>query len=72
MHKINQSITECLALAVVTADQVDAILFTGGSTLLPSIRQLIADRFPAASIIEADKFGAVAKGLAYQHMKKYL
>lgn len=66
LHKINQSITECLALAEVAPDKVDAILFTGGSTLLPSVRQLIADRFPAANIIDADKFGAVAKGLACQ------
>jgi len=66
VNKIDQSINECLTLAKITSDKVDAVLFTGGSTLLPTIRQLIANKFPTASTIEADKFGAVAKGLAYQ------
>lgn len=66
LHKISQTITECLAAAGTTAAKIDAVLFTGGSTLLPSIRQLVAQHFPEAQIIEADKFGAVAKGLAYQ------
>lgn len=64
LTKIDGSIKECLNLSGLNPKQIEAILFTGGSTLLPTIRHMVSSAFSEAKIIEIDKFGAVAKGLA--------
>jgi hypothetical chaperone protein len=43
--------------------QPDAIFLTGGSSRIPSVRQLFVDRFGGARMREGDSFTSVAAGL---------
>ena len=48
-----------------SADQIDLIVLTGGSSELPIINLLIEQRFPGTRVSKEDKFGSVGQGLAY-------
>lgn len=53
-----------LAHAGVTAQDVDAVFMTGGSSFVPAVRRLFEVRFGAARIRSGDELTSVAKGLA--------
>ncbi len=50
--------------AKVTAADVDAVVLTGGSSLIPAIGALFERRFGREKVKRSDAFGAVAEGLA--------
>lgn len=52
-----------LAAAGVTAEKIDAVFLTGGSSKVPLVRAEVQAVFPGATIIEGDAFGSVATGL---------
>ncbi|SCK60830.1 hypothetical chaperone protein [Variovorax sp. HW608] len=56
---------DCVRLAALGNDGLDAIYLTGGSSALRPFQQALACAFPGAKIIEGDFFGGVAAGLAY-------
>jgi hypothetical chaperone protein len=55
----------CVQLAGLPAGGVDAIYLTGGSSALRTLRDALAQAFPAVPQVEGDLFGGVATGLAY-------
>jgi hypothetical chaperone protein len=61
----------CLAEAGIAGDRIDAVFLTGGSTLLPAVRQAIVGAVPAARVVEGDKFGAVGLGLTLEAQRRY-
>jgi hypothetical chaperone protein len=66
VERIFQSISECIAAAGITKDEIDLIILTGGSTELPMIHELIAQTFPHAAISQGNKMDSVGLGLAYR------
>lgn len=56
---------QCVQLAGLQAGGVDAIYLTGGSSALRTLRDALAQAFPAVAQVEGDLFGGVATGLAY-------
>jgi hypothetical chaperone protein len=56
---------DCVQLAGLPAGGVDAIYLTGGSSALRTLRDALAQAFPAVPQVEGDLFGGVATGLAY-------
>lgn len=64
MRAIFDGITETVRLAGLSADRIGKIFTTGGSTAIPAINRWIRAQFPNAEIVEGDRFGAVAMGLA--------
>ncbi|MBS7778605.1 Hsp70 family protein [Acidovorax sp. CCYZU-2555] len=56
---------ECLRRAGVTAQALDAIYLTGGSSALRPLRSALRAAFPDTPQVEGDLFGGVASGLAY-------
>ena len=52
-----------LVVAGMSADSVDIVLCTGGSSLIPAVRQILEDYFPG-KVVEHDPFTSVAAGLA--------
>ena len=46
-------------------DQVDMVVFVGGSSLLSGVRQALARRLPEARQETAEVFTAVVHGLAF-------
>ena len=70
-QKIVHTITDMLHQANVQSTQVDSILFTGGTTSIPAVKNCIATMFPAARQHQGDLFGAVALGLAVDARRKF-
>ena len=55
---------ECLQLAGLGGQALDAIYLTGGSSALRPLRQALQAAFPGTPQVEGDLFGGVAAGLA--------
>ncbi|MEJ8815371.1 Hsp70 family protein [Variovorax ureilyticus] len=56
---------ECVRLAALGNDSLDAIYLTGGSSALRPFQEALRRAFPDAKLVEGDFFGGVASGLAY-------
>jgi hypothetical chaperone protein len=66
-QRVRQSarcIDEVLATAGLSAAQIDLVMHTGGSSLIPRFRRLLADTFGAGKLTGQDAFTSVASGLA--------
>jgi hypothetical chaperone protein len=61
---VRQGVREAVALAGLTKADVDVVVRTGGSSVIPIFQQMLAREFPAARHVAADTFGSVASGLA--------
>jgi hypothetical chaperone protein len=63
LAQVEQSLDETLALAGLDAADVHIVLCTGGSSLIPAVRNILEDRF-GSKVVEHDPFTSVAAGLA--------
>ncbi|HEY0189985.1 MAG TPA: Hsp70 family protein, partial [Kofleriaceae bacterium] len=61
---IDAVLDDVLARAGVTADQIDRVFATGGTSLVPAVRQRLAARFGADKLIGGEELTSVAWGLA--------
>ncbi len=61
----------CLKQALLAADDIDAVVLTGGSVQLAHVRSRIVGSVPAARVIEGDTFGAVGKGLTIEAGRRF-
>ena len=57
-------VEEALQFAQITAQEVDHVVLTGGSCLIPEFRKRVKQKFPDQQIIQADVSSAVVEGLA--------
>ncbi len=57
-------IDEALNAASLTAGRIDAVMHTGGSSLIPCFRQMLAQTFGPEKLLDQDAFTSVASGLA--------
>ncbi len=64
LEAIAAGIGETLKAAGTGAGEVGHLVLTGGTTLLPAVRETIRAGVPAAAIVPADPFCAVVNGLA--------
>ena len=69
--KIADRIRRCLSGAGLTADRIDAVFLTGGSTRVPHVRAAILGEVPSARVVEGDIFGAVGAGLTIEAARRY-
>lgn len=63
LEEFECSVEEVLSQADLDANQVDLVLRTGGSCLIPAVRAILDERFPG-KVVEHDPFTGVAAGLA--------
>lgn len=63
---IDRVLEQTLAAAGVGAVDVDRVFATGGSSLVPAVRQRLANRFGAGRLVSGDELTSVAWGLAAQ------
>jgi hypothetical chaperone protein len=63
-HAIAQAAERLLDRAGVTPEQVDAVFATGGSSLVPAVRQIFVDRFGSERLRSGGELTSVASGLA--------
>ncbi len=71
LERINAGIGQLLNDAGVTAEQVDTLFFTGGSSGIPALRQSAARLLPNARQVEGNRFGGIGSGLAIEAHKRY-
>ncbi|PAU62484.1 heat-shock protein [Pseudomonas sp. PIC25] len=71
LERVRASVSQLLTSAGVTAEQVDTLFFTGGSSGIPALRQGIAAMLPNARPVEGDTFGSIGSGLAIEAKKRY-
>ena len=64
LHAIDGVVTDVLARAGVAASDVDTVFATGGSALVPAVRERLSDRFGAKKMAGGDELTSVAWGLA--------
>jgi hypothetical chaperone protein len=64
LARIGETVDEALAQAGVTADQIDHVFLTGGSSLIPAVRALFTARFDENRIAGGDELTSIAHGLA--------
>ncbi|WP_454766178.1 Hsp70 family protein [Cupriavidus campinensis] len=69
--KTENTVRHMLSTAGVAADQVDTVLFTGGSSSVPLLRQRLAELLPGAKRVEGDLFGGIGSGLARDAARKF-
>lgn len=64
LKRINDSVEEIIKSAGVSNQAIDAVFITGGSSLIPAVRDIFANKFGEEKIVSSDSFTSVASGLA--------
>jgi hypothetical chaperone protein len=63
LQRVARALDETVAKAGMTHQDIDIVLGTGGSSLIPAVKGLLTERFPQR-VVEHDPFTSVACGLA--------
>ncbi|MGN6158261.1 MAG: Hsp70 family protein [Devosia sp.] len=71
VDRIEDKLREVVAVAGLTANRIDTLVLTGGSTQIPAIMQRLRANFPDAGFVETDAFGSVGLGLALDAARKF-
>ena len=64
LDRLRHAVTHTLEIAGVDARDVDHMVLTGGTTLLPVVRDTLAAGVPGAKLVSSDPFCGVVNGLA--------
>lgn len=64
LDRIAATVDEALERARLSADQIDRVFVTGGSSLIPAVRRLFEQRFGADRIDSGEELTSIAHGLA--------
>ena len=63
LQRVAEALDETVRKAGLRHDDIDIVLGTGGSSLIPAVKGLLEERF-AGRVVEHDPFTSVAAGLA--------
>ena len=66
LEEFEQAVDDTLARVALRPQDIDIVLRTGGSSLIPAVRRVLDRRFPGR-VVEHDPFTGVASGLAIAH-----
>lgn len=64
LARIAATVDQVLDRAGIGAGAVDRVFMTGGTSFVPAVQHLFADRFGAEKLVSADQFESIANGLA--------
>ncbi|MCK4442167.1 MAG: Hsp70 family protein, partial [Sulfurovaceae bacterium] len=64
IEKIKSTLNETMQMANISYEKIDRVFLTGGSTLVPAIRNIYTEIFDKEKIIHTDVFSSVGYGLA--------
>lgn len=70
LARVEQAILKVLELAHIGERDVDVVVRTGGSSLIPAVTRIVEDHFPGR-VVEHDPFTSVAAGLAIANYHGY-
>ncbi|WP_126172925.1 Hsp70 family protein [Altericroceibacterium xinjiangense] len=68
LQRIADTVDAALASAGLLPDQIDHVFLTGGSSLIPAVRQLFEQRFGEGRIAGGEELTSIAQGLALMAM----
>jgi len=71
VERVAGCVRVCLAEAGLRPGAIDTVFLTGGSTLVPAIREGILATVPEARAVDGDRFGSVGLGLAIEAGRRY-
>lgn len=66
------SLQECLNQANITADKIELVILTGGSTEIPLVQETIKNFFSKAQISQENKMDSVGLGLAFDSRRLFV
>jgi hypothetical chaperone protein len=64
LDEIMDSLVETEKTAGLDSSDLDLVLTTGGTSLIPALRKRLADRYGEAKLLQRETFTSVARGLA--------
>jgi hypothetical chaperone protein len=64
LESIDAAVSALFAGGGLRTDQIDRVFMTGGASLVPAVRALVARRFPGKALSTGDEFVSVGAGLA--------
>lgn len=64
LKRLTEMAEQCIQEAGIHPDRLDAIMFTGGTSAMGTVRQSVQRAAPAAEPLDFDRMGAVGRGLA--------
>jgi len=70
LRGIEQAMSSALTNADVDQKMVTKVFMTGGTSLVPAVRNVFERRFGAGRLVHGDEFSSVAAGLALLHRAK--
>jgi hypothetical chaperone protein len=62
--RLAEAVDTLLATESVSVDEIDSVFLTGGSSFIPAVRRIFAERFGAHRLADGENFQSVAYGLA--------
>lgn len=71
VEKISNAAAQCLKQAMISNDDIDLVILTGGTTEVPLVQQTFRQIFPKAALADENKLSSVGLGLAYDSRKKF-
>ncbi|WP_425514702.1 Hsp70 family protein [Aquisediminimonas sediminicola] len=64
LARIAETVDQALSKAQLTADGIDHVFLTGGSSLIPAVRRIFEQRFGADKLDSGNELTSIAHGLA--------
>lgn len=71
VEQVAKAMSECLSYAQISAEQIDLVVLTGGSTEIPMVQIMVQSLFPKAAISQGNKLDSVGLGLAIESARRY-
>jgi hypothetical chaperone protein len=67
LEAIEEAMSAALIEADIDQDAISKVFMTGGTSLVPAVRQMFERRFGSERLVHGDEFSSVAAGLALLH-----
>ena len=64
LSNAREGVRKVLAMAGLSADKIEAVVTTGGSSVIPVFQKMLTTEFPTARLVPLDTFSGVTNGLA--------
>jgi len=65
VQRISNYLNDFLERNSISADSLDSLFLTGGTSMVAAIQKLFKEKFPTVKVNSGDNFTSVAQGLAY-------
>jgi hypothetical chaperone protein len=71
LDKIRGCVERLLKVTGIAPQNIDRVFLTGGSSLVPAVRQIFEESFGSDRISGGSEFTSVAKGLALRALSSF-